>query len=857
MTNSTYRYSSYPKDVHHDGPCTNIILQSDCMMRSNQYNYSQKEITQNENKTVLINNENIITTDLRASHASCLNSFNKRHDNVGFITENRYNMTLPVRRQCEVKYDQDNEKLTFNQISQIADSSNALLPFYFINFDKISNTNKTQTLFDSARRKLTYYTKDRAAVKQMIILNRETTKPATLVGKTKTKTFVNVNKYQVENSVKSCKELFRKTSPLMKLESSFGKINEDKTTSITTKTDLSNLEVGNKRLQDSEKMQQTDMKSSLRQTMKLEENAVTFAKADVKVNYTNTLPYSEVKSIANSFQPISNRLIKSKQLKDLLSEQRRYYFTHTNHNFTNYSTLNTGQDIKYGNTNIDVKSMGNIMTNNYLKPEANFYFSKSEKEPVNTVDTILNPLQSILKEIKKLNNKTIVNCNTRDYQHRDVKCKNINCNVKNVKNVKNTKSEVTALDSFTTISELLKPECLRILKEIKKCTKTLEEQLILMNKNMNIKKKVSEKVVPFTEYSINVTSNIKNIHNIKQQRDMFTQKPEKENISIQEPSQSKIRYVKCVQDILSKSKNNIDSHKVKKITVATQKIHKRRTHTEQINRGNKNDTGQQRNKNDEKEYHNFYNNVIKSNNLKKIQNVQGKQTWSVPCFILDHSNLRPLATSTPIKTNLLGNKNCFCHISCSSQTSALFNGNLETKQIKGTTLKEVMSYPLKREGCAINLTHVNGKQESSCCQEKTIMILLTKGVNNTHLKSKYKKLEFMNFRPTCIINSCVMRNQRLIKSRFSQSKVQIPTVFRQLKSVQCKVNKFVDSSKHSHGNFTNQSLKDCKVSELLTTVYTQSSNLYITTATSISCITFNDRNYSREKVVETGTCVLC
>ncbi|XP_053976523.1 MATH and LRR domain-containing protein PFE0570w-like, partial [Hylaeus volcanicus] len=621
-------------------------------------------------------------------------------------------------------------------------------------------------------------------------------------------------------------------------------------------------------------------------------------------------------------KPISE----DKQFKDSSGGQRMNFCTNINYNSTDYPLRNIEREIEDGNDTIEENSVDNGTTNSYLKPRENVYHSKLERKPkstvlkglsfeniphstlgnnlsvaksadictnancnsianatlktnrkvehenaikdeksvitmdnysedrksvnrntepkserpVVTVDTTLDMLQSILEVVKDANNKTMV------------KCKNIKCNYKNdMQNVNNVKSEIIDNDYETLPSmELMKPECMRMLTDIKERTKMLEEQLTVLNKDINMKKRVNEKCMAISERRIGPTTNIQDIYSIKQQRDIITQQPEKENVFIQESSsQNDIRHLKCVQENRKlELKNIVKLGKVKKHNLMSQQIDKRKTRNQQINVANKNDREQQENKNELLKCNNV-------NNLKRIENVQDIRMWSASSSILDHSNFKPLTSSTPTKMNLGSNKEC------STQTNTRSERDSQMKQFKKSTLNESMTDSLKREGAAINLTNANNaNQNSSNCQEKTIiMMLLTRGVSNTHLKSRYKKLKFINFRPTCIIDSCIVRDRISMKSKLPKRKIQIPTVFRELKSVVCKVEDRVDSEKPTCDD---SMAKDGKVSDLLATVYTQSSNLYITTATSVSRVTFNNNNnnnnnnYTRDRGVRTGICTL-
>ncbi|XP_078052702.1 uncharacterized protein LOC144478558 [Augochlora pura] len=411
----------------------------------------------------------------------------------------------------------------------------------------------------------------------------------------------------------------------------------------------------------------------------------------------------------------------------------------------------------------------------------------------------MNTLEGMLTGIKNYNDNYKIKYGMQDYQHSSVSRKSTDCN------------EVADISSV----DCMRPECIKILKEIKECTKTLEEQLAIMNKNMKTKK-------------------------CRQQKDIVTQEPEKENISIQEPSIKDFKFVNCTYADLKLNElpvkifqqSNKEMRKLENVHGETKCCNERgriySTNKMFHRSGNKNKS-----------------NTDQSHTLKTIESTN---------YTNDCSSFKDLIVSTSDDKSLSSEKMYLCPFP--DQTSIFSNRNLLRKKEKRTKLNGLISQPLKREERAVSLGNIERSQERCNCSEKTItMLFLTRGVNNSYLKSRYKRMELKNFKPKCLINELNSKSDEILKKR----RMQVPTVFKQLKSSKCKIEKCLESTENTKNVCCHiRSRSNSEISNLWTTVCTQSSNLYITSATSVSRVSFvrNSDNYAKERTDKSGTCVL-
>lgn len=916
---SNYRCSKCLKEVHRDFPCINIILRPDCKIRASQYNHLQKQVTQSENKPVSRQSEDICKRELELSEIQPSDLSNRKYNQTALTTENPFDSTREIGTRCETKFDKTNEELPFNNVLQIPYSNTPISPNCLIHTNETRNIDKALT--DPIKRKLIYTKNNEISANQATSLPTETTN--TLITNDKTVTNICTNKREIENG-DSYKALLWKTVPSTKVENGRENVSECEKVSATLKTDLtSRLEQVEKAKLGSVKMLQTDLKSSRKGRIEFEEELTAFKGADLKSTFTNTFfssqlttespsryvnhkPYKEHSRIVSLIAPhIDKPLIEDKKIQNItssnksirictckhnhgsyttstnyaknisdknalesrrmedFSKQRSIDFSgNTNYNPNDYSKSNTGQE----KTTANIKFMDTITFDNNLERQKNLCYSMSEQKPVSAVGISLNMIDSTINGVKIFNDKITEKNNFQNDQCRCMKCNTMNCNHKNVKSGVTTSN---FSQSFTVPPEFMKPEFMKMLMEIKEHTKILEEQLTIMNKHMKFRKKANEKFISISERDIEPSAHRKGTYTSKQRKDISVQEPEKENVCIQEPSETDITYVKCIQDKLIKSDNNVHRQKVKDQDMTLKQIDKKMVCRVDIQE-NKSYMEEQQSKPYEKNLNNSDTNnktetntsqqidhkLVKCYNVDSSKKIRSHCVRSAPSFTLNQSNFRPLALSTPKKTNILNDKESLHYISYCIQNIPLSNKPLQKSQVREGAISKVVSYSLKQKEDTIDLLKdESGKQERSTGQEKTIvMLFLTRGVNNTYLKSKYKKLKFTNFKPKCIIDPCITCNQGSIKCRSPRRKAQIPTVLKFLKSAKYKIDKCVDTNQTSRDHLIQRPAKDRKVSNLLTTVCTQSSNLHITTATSVSCVTF-DQNYTEDQIA-TGTCIL-
>ncbi|KOC66279.1 Centrosomal protein of 135 kDa [Habropoda laboriosa] len=770
------KYDNQTKDAQHDVPCINIIVQPDSKMHSSQSNYVQKESIQNENTPMLPNNEDSMKTDLKALDMSQFNSFNKKYDNTACNTENCFNISQLKLWQNRGEYNQD--------------------------------------------------------LGQTTMLRGNTTKALDV----------------------PLKELPLKNFPMKKLQSS---IREDESNKVSRKTkedESFNLKTTNE-TEDFTNIPKTYLKST-------SENSANLMETNLKLKSKNTLPNSKFRTIENSIKFASCRTSKNwmksskfvntfctnqihkymnnyethsvprnhgndtppiipfrtTKLTNLLIQKNSDFCTDTNCNNTNCTVLSNQQKDEYCNTTTNIQ---------FMKSERDFHDNECENKCISTIDSALDILQNMLEGVKKFKNKDTTESKVQSYANKEMRCKNKACNYVNARNEKATsKLNYNSLNA----TELMRPECMKMLQEIKKHTETLEEQLIVMNKNMRAKRKANEKSVTISENS-----------KTKQQRDIITQIPEKKNIYVQKPC-SIGSYVKCPQSRQLKSGYNSDYVKNKYITI--QEISEKNIHKKNVK---------------DKSYKNCNakSQILHStDNSRDVKNIQCQCEKSSSFHNFSTTDFLPFATSTPKTLNLLQHKKSICYISNCTQTDAMLKDNLPVIQNK-KTVSNGLSHVVEKKNKAIDLISVNDEQKSLASNEDFVTILLlTKGVNNKYLKSKYKKLEFLSFRPKCIINSHILCDQRSIRCRLPRRKVQIPIVFKS-KSVRCKTED-CRANRNNHMQFVEHSPNNCN--DLVTTVCTQSSNLKITTATSIPCICRIDKNivenYTKESTTEKEACIL-
>lgn len=837
--------SNHVKDAQRDVPCINIILRSDCKMHSNRYNRLQKEST-----SLFQPNADSTKTNLQSSNVLQFYSFNKKYNHTAFRTENCFDMSRSVvGTHYERKYDRDNDGLTFNNISRLRYDNNQPFLCHPVRSNEISDNN----IFRSNSLKTNLFSQINRT-KQITPLSKNTVRS---LGVDDIKANFNVSKL-VECSAKFSKKFPTNSFPVTNLASSMKQINGSNGVSKMIKTDLSlnSAQISNVK-ENSIKLLSLPMnfKSPLENSTNLQLKSPNmllnseFMKLGSLVTPITDRPRTELFYASSpSASDVTRNFMKNNDIKSTICinetigtckdkcEEHKPKASFQKDKFDR-STLVTEKFAKFSipqtidiRTNVNCNEINCSMLN-AKRDEYEDRFSNirniNDYECVDkctsTIDNALDILQNMLNSVKRFRDKDMKECNDQNYQFKEVKCKNMDCIYKSGKN--------KVLSAKINAAEITRPKCMKMLQEIRKHADTLEEELTSVNKSIRTKKKGNEKLVAGKS-------------NVKQHSDMITQNPEKKNIYIQEPcSHDDIKYF---QSPLLRLETNFNSQHVKRADVILSRIHKKGTYKKDHN---KNDNSYERNN-------------IKypgDNYSTNVKNAHIQCARSVSFRIFDSSNFRPIATSTPRNIDAPKNEETLCYISTCTQTTSIYNEqSLRIKQVKKTASTELNDYSVGQENKTINSVNVN-KEISSCCDEKAIiMLFLTKNLNSKCLKTKYKRSEFLNFRSKCLTGTCVIcGKKKLIKYGLSRRKKRIPVAFK-LMSVTYKSEAVRSNS--NHRGYEKCSVNNCKVSDLLNTVYTQSSNLQITTATSVSCISVGNtnsmKNFDEERIARNDGCVL-
>lgn len=470
-----------------------------------------------------------------------------------------------------------------------------------------------------------------------------------------------------------------------------------------------------------------------------------------------------------------------------------------------YANINCNK-INYSTLNIkqneidNKTSNTNFMNHTFLKSTKDFDHSVCENKCVNTTDNTL--LQNMLKDVKKFKNKNMTKFNDQSYQFKEIQSKKKDYNSWN--------------ENLTFNSSERRLEFMQMLQDIKKHTETLEEQLIIMNKCRREKRKINEKLI-YTSKN----------YNLQEKKNIITQYPEKKNICIQDS------YSYCDLNChcsLLKPTNNFYSQYEKQNIILL--------HGEKI----------AMDKNDKKNNINLL--ECRDDCIKKVKDIQIQCVKSLS-FNIHDSKFKLATTLISKKDCMLKDKKNLNYVSTYIQTD-----NSQTIQIKKILSNELRNYSTKQKNKTIDITKVNKKPVSLCCKENAVILLILKKINNKCLKCKYKKSKFLHFKPKCNINSRIMYDQRMIKYRLS--KVQIPIVFKST-YIRCKSEEDLHFNKNNYELCTKYSTNNCKISDV--TASTQSSNLWITTATSISSISINNNNnstndFNKEKIERKEGCTI-
>ncbi|CAL7945382.1 unnamed protein product [Xylocopa violacea] len=788
--------------------------------------------------------------------------------------------------QYRTACNQGNADSTFN-ISQIQHSSSSL----FFNCTACPNEKINSSKVDKTNVLLKH---NGTFLEQATLSNKSMTKCPNANDKTDS-TF-SLNKF-TKHPMKFSTELLTKSSPFTVLDSGMKGVNESMRASKVVETDLPlKLE---KTAGTKENSVKTGLKSSVTNLESKPLNILADSKFRIVENclkpmnctprreffYTNsfTPANTDGKLVENSefeYTVCSNRAedfynmnyekskasitfeksaLESKKLTNLSVQKNTDFCTNASCKETNCSVLNTEQQCERTCT------VSNTKSTNYtsLKVKKDFPRKECESKCIGTIDSVLHMLQSMVKEAKKCNDKDTTKLNEKDYQLKEVRCKNADCNTsgKNETSMELKGNPVNPL-------ELMRPECTKILQEIKKHTEMLEEQLVIINKSLRGRRKYA------TLES----------WNIKQQKNIKTQNPEKKNVYVQEPCLcDHIKYTQCSQ---LKLENNYHLQHIEKNDVTLQRVDK-------FNTCGKDRVDKCLWKNGVKS--------LKCYNNAQIQCVRSMSSHVFNSWSTTMSPFRPVATSTPKKENPPKTKESSYHISICTQTVStpikesfeLMEGEKITStpekvnptkkkggpchisiytpitsipeeclgrtQVEKIITNETKCCSIEKNDEAVDTVCVNEKELYSTCEKNAVvMLLLANAVNSKCSKSKYKKSEFLNFRPRCVTNSCTKFDQRLIKCRLSKRKMQIPVVFK-LSSVRCKTED-IPSNRSNNKHSTKRSTNNCTISDLKTDAYTQSSNLKITTATSVPCIAFTNRsrieNIDEERIMSKEGCIL-
>nr|XP_012140532.1 PREDICTED: uncharacterized protein LOC105662483 [Megachile rotundata] len=823
---SNNRCNNRPKEIQCDVPCINITLRSDCKLHSNQYNYVQKEDAQNEHKSVPQSREYLTRTNM-----SELDLSNKKNHSICFNADNHFNVLQTVRMKYEAKlgrpdtqqfsslnnhtafdvtnnldvsqlggrsgtqYNQDIEQSTFTSTPQIAYGRQSFLRYPFHSTKIWNDTTDSKPISSEIN---------------STVLEKADQKD-------KLETNFDVDTFDVKSNLKSSKKVSWKDLSQIMLQN-------DK------KKDLVNLEKFDTGKQNFSYVPRENNKSLL-------QNLMTFRNTDLNSKSINAFVNSKFQRIENSLRStdykysictnripyITKNLIDNDKIENSVCTNRVCNISENNygkHISLEERTCNQITEKKHKKTCTDIKCTNDVTTNTLVKFANTDCCNEENKEKccMKTIDIALDTLQDMSNKIKKLQDKSSIKQYSQDCHYQEVRCKNMDCNYSN------GRYEVALLEckhNSVKPSELMTPDCMKMLQEIKEYTKILEEQLTIIDKNIKIKKKTIEKLVPTVEYTMDLKYN-QDIYNTRQQKDTITQNPEKRNICIQEPSKD---YVNCAQYTI-------------------EQIEEKNKYQKEEKQGSKNCKMENCN-------------VNVDDQIKRQDDTKTTQHVKVQCVrsfhIIDPLNCRPISACICNEgVNVSDNKSDGCVQNCIA-------GKNLTQRMDKTMIDKLILDSIKVKNVRTNLMNVSDEQESLTCEEKAIMmLLLAKSISNKCLKSKYKKSELINFRPKCITNSCISCHQRLVKCK-SKRKMQIPVVFKQSKPTKCRIEENIYSNQNRHEYFPKQLENENQLTNSMT-VCTQSSNLHITTATSVSRISISTKsrvdNVTEEKRPRGDACIL-
>lgn len=679
--------------------------------------------------------------------------------------------------------------------------------------------------------KINLFSKNETILGQSEILNKDKIK--TLNADNDIESRLKVNEF-VKYHAEFCKELSTKSFPIIKLEAT-KQINENievpkkKDSSLNFEKTITKNEsvkfLNDLKLTENIELKPTNNLSNFQLT-RLENllKPVTYTSSK-KFLYTNYFRDPYVTRNLEENNQIQNTICTNeaeniyktncKKYETAINYKRDKFYESTLENkFTNlpfqkekiYANVNCNK-INYSTLNIKQNETDNktsdtkFMNHTFLKSTKDFDHSICENKCVNTIDNTLDVLQNMLKDVKKFKNKNMTKFNDQSYQFKEIQSK---------------KKDNYWNENLTFNSSETRLDFMQMLQDIKKQTETLEEQLVIMNKCKREKRKINEKLI-YTSKN----------YNFQEKKNIITQYPEKKNICIQD-SYSYCD-LKCQCSLLKPTNNFYSQYEKQNIIL----LHGKKIAID---------------KNDKKKNINLL--ECRDDCIKKVKDIQIQCVKSLSFHILD-SKFK-LATSLISKKDCTSkNKKSLNYVSTCIQTD-----NSQAMQVEKIPSNELKSLT-EQKNKTIDSVKINKKSVSLCCNKNAIILLILKKINNKCLKCKYKKKKFLHFKPKCNLNSHIMYDQKMIKYRLSR--VQIPIVFKST-YIRCKSEEDFHLNKNNYELCTKYSTNNCKISDLVT-VCTQSSNLWITTATSISSTLINNNNtnnnnFNKEKIERKEGCTI-
>nr|XP_033320796.1 uncharacterized protein LOC117217358 isoform X2 [Megalopta genalis] len=190
-------------EIYRDVPCINIILRSDSTMKSTQYNCTQKDDSQNENKNQ--------------------SSPQRRYEQINISTEKQFHSLPSVKAQCE-------STLVFNNI-QTSPYMSDELPSYSIKYsNEVPDIAKNP--IELVRKKLMYSDNDTMIMDTRMVstkLTEDSNEDGRVVAD------VNKTEQKIADHIRYYREAAWETLPVTKLEKAPGRVYEGEITSTRSK----------------------------------------------------------------------------------------------------------------------------------------------------------------------------------------------------------------------------------------------------------------------------------------------------------------------------------------------------------------------------------------------------------------------------------------------------------------------------------------------------------------------------------------------------------------------------------------------------------------------------------------------